>query len=59
MTSHLDVPLLETVVGAPDAEEEEREEDDGTDDEKDLKLPQGKEGRNRFLLGKAETRIDI
>lgn len=41
-----DVPLLEAVVGAADAEEHEGEEDDGAHNQQDLKLPEGLEGRD-------------
>ena len=37
-TNNPDVPLLEAVVGAADAEEHESEEDDGAHNQKDLKL---------------------
>ena len=44
-----DVALLETVVGAPDAQEEEGEEDDGADDEQDLELTQRLQRHHRHL----------
>ena len=44
-----DVALLETVVGAPDAQEEEGEEDDGADDEQDLELAQRLQRHHRHL----------
>ena len=47
-SNHFDVSLLEAVVGASDAKEEEGEEDDGADDQQDLELAQRLQGPDLF-----------
>jgi hypothetical protein len=45
----LNVPLLEAVVGAAEAEEHEAQEENGTDDEEDFEFPQGLRNRRHRL----------
>ena len=50
-----DVALLEAVVGAADAEEEQGKEDDGADDEEDLELAQRGQRRHRTFRQPMDT----